>query len=226
MVAIAVLLSMAMVVWSTMAATIDFNDALSTTDQTTRSARVVLSKLRRDIQLAFLTRNRQATESYRTVFVAEDNSPDTLYFSTLAHQRLYRDSRECDQAEITVWAEDSPSEKGNGYILYHRESERIDEEPAEGGRVLPLAYNVRSFEMRFLDSRTNEWLSEWDSRGEQRDRLPRAVEIGLVLIARDPLDPDDTIDIPHVTRVMLSYAESLQPLLFQSADGTMQGDGR
>lgn len=210
MVSITILLSMTMVVYMTLSESIEFNTLLGKRDTTTRSARATLQKLRRELQVAYLTPARNTPNTIQTVFVGMDDEPDKLYFSTLAHQRLYMNSREADQAEITVWAESSPRELGEGYILYHRESERVDEEPGEGGRVHPLAYNVRSFNVRYLDPQTNEWRDEWDTRGPDTPyRLPRAMEIGLVLIAEDPDDEDRTIDVPFLSRFTLAYGQVL-----------------
>ena len=205
-----VVVVMGAMVTETLSNSIEINRILEDRDVTTRSARVALSKLRREVQLAYLTPNQNAIERYQTVFVGEDNNPDTLYLASLAHQRLYMNSRECDQTEITVWAESTPSDLGDGNILYHREAPRIDEEPAEQGAVYPLAYNVEQFNLRYLDSQSMEWKDEWDSRGvDTAGRLPRAVEIGLLLIGVDPEDPDDTVEIPFLTSVVLEYAPPL-----------------
>lgn len=209
-VAIVILLAMSVVVYLTLSESIEFNQLLGKRDATTRSARATLQKLRREIQVAYLTPHRNAIETVQTVFVGLDEEPDKLYFATLAHQRLYMDTRESDQAEITVWAESSPRDRGEGYILYHRESPRVDHEPGLQGRVHPLAYNVRSFNVRYLDPQTNEWRDEWDTRHtDTLYRLPRAVEIGLVLIAEDPDDPDRTVDVPFLSRFMLEYGQRL-----------------
>ena len=160
--------------------------------------------------MAYLTPNTMALERYQTVFVGEDHNPDTLYMATLAHQRLYINSRECDQTEVTVWTEDGPSERGDGQVLYHREAPRIDEEPDEQGRVYPMAYNVEEFNLRYLNGTTNEWADDWDSRGADTPYvLPRSVEIGLVLLGPDPADPDRTVEVPFLTSVILQYANPL-----------------
>lgn len=209
-IAIAIVVVMAATVAESLRSSIEFNELLSQRDAVTRQARVALSKIRRDLQLAFLTPHQTVAERYLTVFVGLDQEPDTLFFSTLAHQRIYRDSRECDQAEVTIWAESAPSAEGGGYVLYHRESQRIDEEPDEGGVVNPLAYNVRSFGVRYFDAQKQEWVHEWDTRGADTPyRLPRAVEVALVLFAPDPEDDRDTIDIPFVTTVQLEYGERI-----------------
>ena len=219
--AVGITLMMGVMIWDTMSNSVEFNNALSLQDETTRSARVALSRLRRELQIAFLTEHRQAIESYETVFVGEDNNPDTLYFATFAHQRLYRNSRESDQAEVTIWVEDGPDDhRGDGEVLYHRESSRIDEEPAEGGKVYPLAYNVQNFNLRYLDPRTNEWVDEWDSRnGDTANRLPRTVEIALELVATDPKDPRRTIEIPYLTSVNLEYADRLTQSMMSNGGG-------
>lgn len=209
-VAIAIIVIMAVTVAETLRHSVEFNRLLGERDTVTRQARVALSKIRRDLQLAFLTPHQTVAERYLTVFVGLDREPDMLFFSTLSHQRIYRDSRECDQAEVTIWAENAPSNEGGGYVLYHRESQRIDEEPDEGGVVNPLAYNVRSFRLRYFDAQKQEWVHEWDTRSSDTPyRLPRAVEVALVLFAPDPEDARRTIDIPFVTTVQLEYGERI-----------------
>ncbi|MCA9566257.1 MAG: hypothetical protein KC656_00365 [Myxococcales bacterium] len=208
--AIVVLLVMSLVVYETLSSSIEFNEVLAMRDATTRSARSTLSKLRRELELAYLTPAKNRIETVQTVFVGYDEEPDKLYFSTLAHQRLYMDSRESDQSEITVWAESAPREVGEGYVLYHRESPRVDHLPGQGGRVYPLAYNVRSFSVKFMDPQDNTWRDSWDTRStDTLYRLPRAMELGLVLMAPDPDDPDRMIDVPFLSRFTLQYGQRL-----------------
>ncbi len=214
MLSIALVVVMSTVGFASLVGAIDMNDALAQTDITTRSARATLSRLRRDLQLAYLTPNRQVANSYITVFVAEDDDPDSLWFASLSHQRVYANSAESDQTELTVWGERAPRDKGPGHILYLRESPRIDEEPGEGGRILPLAYGVETFDLKFLDARTNEWADSWDSRsGDTPYMLPRAVRIGLVLLREDPDGEERSVEMPFLTTVVLEHADVLAPLL-------------
>ncbi len=219
MVAITILLMMAAMIFETLSNSITFNKLLSQRDETTRGARVAMGTIRRALTLAYLTPNKLAVERYQTVFVGVDDDPDQLIFATLAHQRLYMNSRECDQAEVSFFAEDAPGEIGYGHVLYMRESGVMDEEPAEDGRILPLAYNVRSFDLKYLDQPSGEWKDEWDTRNTDTPyRLPRAVQIGLVMIAPDPEDPERTVDVPFLSTVRLHYADPMinaQSLLAQ-----------
>lgn len=240
MIALAIITVLSTLGWASLNDAIQLNQVLSNNDDTIRGARVAMERLRRELQLAYLTPNRPGSiagvdpsnpwnglvdpnaaqqgtvtlgePTYLTVFVAKDNDPDQLWFATLAHQRLYKNSRECDQAEITVWGESARREQGVGSVLFHRESPRIDGEPDEDGRIWPLAYNVRSFNTRFLDNVTYEWYDSWDSNSSDTPyRLPRAVQIGLVLLAPDPDDEDRTVEMPYLTTVPLNYADPVLP---------------
>lgn len=217
MIVIAIIIFLSFITWAVMESTFETRDLLAERDDMTRSARVTLAKVRRELQLAYLTKYPEAINTYETVFVGIDDNPDRLTFTSLAHQRLYRDSRECDQTELTYWLEDS-GDGSPGYTLYHRESPRVDDEPDRDGVIQPLAYNVRTFNIRYLDSRTNEWFDVWDSRSvDQSQRLPRAVQIGLVLILEEKDGNDKkTYDIPFMTTVFLEYAE---PLAKDAASG-------
>lgn len=230
MVAVTVVVVMGLVIAESMTNAVEYQRLLEDRDVTIRQARVAMSKLRREIELAYLTPSQLATETIETVFVGMDEEPDKLYFASMSHQRIYRDAREADQAEITIWAERATEEQGHGYVLFHREAGRVDEEPDEGGIVYPLAYNVRSFNLRYLDPQDGEWKEEWDTRSsETLYRLPRAVELGLVLIAPDPTDKDRTVDVPFLTTVGLHYGGRLQnlgnPLANRAQQSLFGGNG-
>ncbi len=217
--ALSILMVMSVLTWESISGSFQVRQALMERDETTRAARVAMGRLRRELQLAFLSKYPSAIETYSTLFVGLDDNPDQLYFTSLSHQRLYRDSRECDQTEITIWAESAPN-RGEGYILYHREAPRIDEEPDEDGVIYPLAYNLRSFSLRYLDPTINEWVDEWDTRKtDTANRLPRAIQIGLILIGQDPEDKDRTREFPFLTTVRLEYADQLQRSLFAKDGG-------
>ncbi|MFT7518121.1 MAG: general secretion pathway protein J [Kiritimatiellia bacterium] len=220
MISVAILLVLSTFTVVSMRNAVQLNGFMKSQDN---ASRAVLVKLRHQLQLAFLTTDLSTTESYVTVFVGQDQDPDQLYFATRSHQRMYRDARESDQAEITVWAERMPDVdglEGEGYVIYHREAPRIDDEPGKGGTVHPLAYNVKEFSLRYLDGQKNEWVDEWDSRAsDYLNRLPRAVEIAMVVNFPDPRHAGDWIEKPQKTTVALQFAEPL-------ASSNQQGGGR
>jgi hypothetical protein len=66
--------------------------------------------------------------------------------------------------------------------------------------------------VRYLDQATDEWRTEWDTReADTFYRLPRAVELGLILITPDPEDPtgERLVDVPFLSRVMIEYAQPM-----------------
>jgi general secretion pathway protein J len=143
-----------------------------------------------------------------------------VVFTTLSHQRLYRDSHESDQTEISAWVGPGP-DRDRGDVLFLREAERVYDRPDEGGRILPLAFGVRSFDVRFLDQVSNEWKTEWDTRStDTPNKLPRAVRLGLVLLGRSSEDPDRLEEFPFLTTVTLQYADPLPRSLL--SDGGQQ----
>ncbi len=209
-VALAVLGLIAALTMETIAGSVETRDLLEANDKLNQTARTALSRVKRDLSLAYLTSQTQAINTFQTVFVAHNDNPDRLWFASLSHQRLYRDARECDQTEITYWTDDDPTQDG-ALVLLRREAPRIDQDPEQGGPILPLAYGLKSFDVRFLDPTTNEWKEEWDTLGtETPNRLPRAAQVLLTLLGPDQDDSEKMVEYPFTTEVVLEYGPPLK----------------
>ena len=212
-VALSVLVLIASLTFGTIAGALRARDLLEADDAVNQSARIAMSRLRRDLSLAYMTTNTSAVNTYMTLFVAHDQDPDRLWFASLSHQRLYRGAREGDQTEITLWTEEDPH-NSDAFVLLRREAPRIDNAPERDGVIEPLAYNVKAFDLHFLDPTVNEWKAEWDTTGtDTPNRLPRAVQVTLTLLAPDPDDTEDTVEKSYLTTVLLAFG----PRLTQSA---------
>lgn len=197
------------ITFETLASALDTRDVLEHEDEANQSARVALDRLRRDLRLAYLTSNTTAVNTYVTQFIGKNGDPDSLWFTSLAHHRMYRESRECDQTEITYWTEDDPTMSG-AKVLLRREAPRIDNEPEKGGLIAPVAYRLKDVNFRFINPKTNTWLEEWDSTGvDQANMLPRAVQIALVFFVQDSEDPTRFAERAYATTVILHYADRL-----------------
>lgn len=205
-VSLGILALMGAITWASLAGTLKARDLLEANDGVQQSARVAMAKISRDIELAFLHRDDSTVNTYRTLFVGQDSDPrDMLWFTTLNHQRLYRDARECDQTEVTYWTEPDPDQAGL-YVLLQREAPRIDEQPDKDGRIYPLAYGVSEFVVRYLDGKSCEWLDEWDStKIDQKDRLPRAVQVLLKIMGPDPDDDEGRVPHTFATTILTEY---------------------
>ena len=185
-ISLGILVFIGVMTWQTISGSLMLRDILEYEDSVSRSARVAMDQIKKELRVAFLTSNITAVNTYQTVFVGKDGGDeDQLWFNSMAHRRKYVGSREGDQAEVTLWVE-----KGNReteQVLFHRESGRVDHEPEKGGVVLPMITHVKTFNLRYLDGTINEWQEEWDSTGpDQSNRLPRAVEITLVIEKKHP----------------------------------------
>lgn len=217
MVALGILAVIGTITIATLSNTLQAREILSENDDHQQSVRVALDTITRELELAYLTFNTQVPNSYMTVFVAKDESPvDRLWFATLSHQRLYRNARESDQTEITIWAEDDPELDG-AYVLMHREAPRIDNEPDEAGVIYPLAYGVKRFTIRFLDPTTCEWADEWDTTSTEQDgRLPRAAQVVLGVLGPDPDDAEneELVERSYATTVLFQYGKRARCDLF------------
>jgi type II secretory pathway component PulJ len=211
MVALAVLAMISVFTWQTLAGALSARDNLSFDDQLEKTARITLGRLRREVSLAFLTDSLTAVNSYRTVFVGKDDGEtDQLWFATRLYRRTLAGSRESDQTEITLWCEDDPEHRSR-YVLLHREAQRIDHLPAKDGAIMPLARNVSRFDLRYLDHTNGEWQDEWDTQGaETPNRLPRAVQVVLTLLAEDPADEDTLVERSYLSTIMVETAPRLQ----------------
>ena len=75
-IALGIMVMIAGLSWSTLAGSIKLRDVLAEDDAVARSARVTLNKLSRELELAYLTDNTAAINTYRTVFVGEDEGDE------------------------------------------------------------------------------------------------------------------------------------------------------
>ncbi len=206
-VSLAILSVIGAIAFTTLGTTMGVHEAIEKAGGSRRTARTTLGMVTQELQLAFLTKNVTAVNTYKTVFIGKDqDQEDQLWFATLGHKRRYRDSRECDQGEVTLFAEPDP-EQSEHMVLYHRAGPRVDHEPDQDGPIMPLARGVTRFDLRYLDPRTGEWKDNWDTTStETPNLLPRAVEIVLGLATEDPNKEGDFVTSTYIRTVMLALA--------------------
>ncbi|WP_437317077.1 type II secretion system protein GspJ [Sorangium sp. So ce385] len=147
--------------------------------------RGAIARVSRELQAAFLSRHQPADKNIAvrlTAFTGEDSSPaDRVDFTAFAHRRLLRNAHESDQCEIGYFGSRDPER--DKLDLVRREAKFIDLEPTRGGVVNVLAEDIESFNVRYLDPITGEWVDSWDSTqpAAQFERLPSQVWVTLVL---------------------------------------------
>jgi general secretion pathway protein J len=151
-------------------------------DERLSAARVALTRMAHELEMAFLSEHYDhARFRDRPTFFR--GREDELLFSTMAHERLYRDAKESDQAMIEYQAEAVP-DGGGDQGLFRREKARIDDEPERGGRKDLVADHVAALRLRYWDAKRKEWVKEWNTRSTERaNELPVRVRIELDLKA-------------------------------------------
>jgi general secretion pathway protein J len=150
-----------------------------------QQGRQALERMSRELGSAFLSAHQpfqQTQYTRQTSFIATDSGGgDRVDFVAFANLRLEKDTHESDQCELSFYtAVDSDTGRLD---LVRRVAKYIDDKPERGGLVQVLAENVESFNIRYLDAATGEWLDTWDSTqpAAQLGRLPAAVWIVLWL---------------------------------------------
>jgi general secretion pathway protein J len=142
------------------------------------AARLALSRLSREVSMAFLSENYDANRFREppTLFVGRE---DELLFTTFAHVRLYRDAKESDQAVVEYTLESDPDHAGE-QALFRRSKPRLDGEPDRGGRKDLVADRVSALRLQYWDPKRKEWTREWSTRLVEHAReLPPRIRIEL-----------------------------------------------
>ncbi len=150
-----------------------------------REGRMAMARMAREISSAYISEHAPIDPSLRvvrTVFKGKDEHPIArLDFNSFARRRFATKERISDQMEVSYFASDDPDRSGVTDLA--RREASPDEKPTEGGKVLVLATDVRSFEIEYLDPLTGSWADEWDSTSitTGKARLPLQVKLTLVL---------------------------------------------
>lgn len=144
----------------------------------TAAARVALSRLARELSMAFVSEHydRNQFRERPTLFLGRE---EELLFTTMAHERLYRDAKESDQAVVSYTLESDPDHAGEE-ALFRREKARLDGDPERGGRTDLVADRITAFRLQYWDATKKEWVREWSTRAtDRKDELPARVRIEL-----------------------------------------------
>jgi general secretion pathway protein J len=144
------------------------------------AARIALSRLARELSMAFVSDHFDAGR-YRerpTLFRGRD---DQLLFTTFAHERLWRDAKESDEALVEYALDRDPDHAGEE-ALFRREKVHIDDDPERGGDRDVVLDRVVRFTVGYWDRKRGEWIREWSTRATERlNELPTRVRVAVEL---------------------------------------------
>lgn len=157
-----------------------------------------MARMTSDLSMAYLSFNRPLNDPKNyTLFEGKDSfDADTLAFSSFSHVRIRKDANESDQAVIQYFVQDDPEDRSRSH-LYRRETKRLTGEKPEDLEEFYPAYvaieNVVGLDLKYWDSRQEEWLDEWDTTKTdmQPDRLPERVWIALKVLSPGSDEPQE-----------------------------------
>lgn len=119
-------------------------------------ARVALTRMEREISMAYLSKHQGEKRATKTVFLGKPNS---LTFVYMGHRRMVRGSDESDEGVVEYKVErDSKSGKN---VLIRREKTVIDDQPYKGGRKQIMAWDVKKLTFAYWDMDKEAWQSDW-----------------------------------------------------------------
>ncbi len=174
-----------------------------------RQGRTAILRMTREIQSAFLSMHNPANVALQTrvvAFIGQNSQPyDRLDFQAFAHRRIEANSHESDQAEVGYFASRDPDVEGK-MDLVRREQTPADMDAKRGGVVNVLCEDIESFDVRYLDPITAQWVETWDTTQAlgQQNRLPLEIRITLVM-KHVPVG----IDATYTTKFMMPMVAPL-----------------
>ncbi len=174
-----------------------------------RQGREAILRMTRELSSAFLSVHNPQNPGLQTrvvAFIGQNGAPfDRIDFQAFAHRRLEANSHESDQAEVGYFASPDPDVEGK-MDLVRREQTPADIDPKRGGVVNVLCEDIESFDLRYLDPQTSQWLETWDTTQAtgQMNRLPLEIRITLTL-AHVPVGLQST----YTTKFMLPMQNPL-----------------
>jgi general secretion pathway protein J len=151
-----------------------------------RQGRQAVLRMTRELQGAFLSMHNPANIALQTrvvAFIGQNAQPyDRLDFQAFAHRRIEANSHESDQAEVGYFASRDPDVEGK-MDLVRREQTPADMDAKRGGVVNVLCEDIDSFDVRYLDPLTSQWVETWDTTQAlgQQNRLPIEIRLTLVM---------------------------------------------
>lgn len=188
MISLGIVAVLAALVWGSFGPTWQAKEIVEAEANRYHAIRLALDRMSREISMAYLSEryDRRRFRDRPTHLVAEDSGDDdTLRFTTLAHERLYEDAKEGDQAVVEYRVGRDPEDRDRN-VLFRRVNPVIDDRPEEGGVEAILADGVEGLSFEFWDVKDQEWTDDWDTNDvERKNELPERVRLTIVVKGDD-----------------------------------------
>ena len=181
LIAVVILAMIGLLTFGTLSRALSARQRTSDITQRHHQVRQALSRMSREISMAFLSRHKYCADPRtNTLFVgARASHGIRLDFTSFSHVKMLADAKESDQNGLSYFVDIDPKNRSLKHLM-RREKKRIDEKPQAGGVTQVLAENIESLNMTFYDDKNDRWEDEWDTtRRDYKNRLPKYVSIEL-----------------------------------------------
>ena len=167
---------------TSLSSSMDVKEAVETASDQYHLVRQGMSRMVREISMAYLSTHRNALEpKAETHFRGES---DELHFIALGHVVRKANAKESDQRELSYFI--GTDEKNGLQAILRREQANPDVEFDEGGRTQTLVYPVTELIFSYWDLVTEDWKESWDTEeAATLNRLPSRVRIEIKMTMED-----------------------------------------
>jgi general secretion pathway protein J len=212
MLALAILAFVTALMWGSFSQTARNKKAIESAQERTHTVRVALTRMAREIEMAYLSDSENTALSNRRTFLvgSSHGDVDELQFSTFAHQRLRAGLAEGDTSLISYFGERDPDDR-RVLNLMRRETRRLQAEnpndiPAEAYILCP---DVSRVKITFYDSKMKEWVNDWSTLNASGPQyLPTHVRIMLTVFDERGQEVSYTTD----ARIQMTEKVSYRPV--------------
>lgn len=167
---------MGTVMVTSLSSSMDVKEAVEETSDQYHLIRQSMSRMVREISLAYLSAHRNALEP--KVDIQFRGQAAQLDFVAMGHVARKKNAKQSDQQEIGYVL--GTDERTGKQALMRRFQPNPDLEIEEGGRVQTLCPYVTDIIFSYWDSVTEDWKEEWDTEESATlNRLPDRVRIEM-----------------------------------------------
>jgi general secretion pathway protein J len=186
MLALAILTFIMTIMWGAFSRTASDKRTIEAAQERLHTVRVALSRMAREIEMAYLSESENFALSYRRTFLTSTSRGDVdeLQFSTFAHQRLRAGAAEGDTSLITYYGARDPDDR-RILNLMRRETRRLqtDDPSAITSESYVLCPDVSRVKFAFYDHKKQEWETDWSTLNASGNQyLPTHVRITLTVL--------------------------------------------
>jgi general secretion pathway protein J len=186
MLALAILTFLTAMMWGSFSQTVTDKKAVQAAQERTHTVRVALTRMARELEMAYLSSNENTAITERRTFLTGSSRGDVdeLQFSSFAHQRLRAGLAEGDTALISYFGERDPDDR-RVLNLMRRETRRLQAENPRTllGESYILCPDVSRVKFAYYDQTLKQWVNDWSTLNASGQQfLPAHVRITLTVI--------------------------------------------